>query len=214
LEFLKEIFNSIYDVKALVMWAGYIGMFCIIFAETGLLAGFFFPGDSLLVTAGLFASTGDLNIVYLNMLLIPAAIIGDTTGYYIGHKAGPRLFKKEQSLLFRKDYLIKARNFYEKYGGVTIVIAKFMPFFRTFVPTVAGVAQMKYTRLLRYSIMGSTSWILSMTLIGFFLGRVVPNIDKHIEKVIVVIVFMSLTPAIYKFLKHKFGKKAAAKEVI
>lgn len=196
------------------MWAGYIGLFCIIFAETGLLAGFFFPGDSLLVTAGLFASTGDLNIIYINLLLIPAAIIGDSTGFFIGHKAGPRLFTKEQSLLFRKDYLIKAKNFYEKYGGITIVIAKFMPFFRTFVPTVAGVAQMKYTRLLRYSIMGSSSWILSMTMIGFFLGRTVPNIDKHIEKVIIIIVFISLLPAIYKYLRHKLSKKTAAKESI
>lgn len=195
------------------MWAGYIGMFCIIFAETGLLAGFFFPGDSLLVTAGLFASTGDLNIIYLILLLVPAAVIGDSTGYFIGHKAGPRLFTKEQSLLFRKDYLIKAKNFYEKYGGITIVIAKFMPFFRTFVPTVAGVAQMGYTRLLRYSIIGSASWIISMTCIGFFLGRTIPNIDKHIEKVIVVIVFLSLMPAIYKYLKHKFSKKPVKETV-
>lgn len=196
------------------MWAGYIGLFCIIFAETGLLAGFFFPGDSLLVTAGLFASTGDLNIFYLNLLLIPAAIIGDSTGYFIGHKAGPKLFIKEQSLFFRKDYLVKASNFYEKYGGITIVLAKFMPFFRTFVPTAAGIAQMKYVRLLRYSFMGSASWILSMTLIGFFLGRTIPNIDKHIEKVIVIIVLLSLSPAIYKFLKHKFSKKTAAKETV
>ncbi len=134
MEFLKDLFHSIYDVKSLVMWAGYVGLFAIIFAETGLLVGFFFPGDSLLVTAGLFASTGDFNIVLLNVLLVPAAILGNSAGYWIGYKSGPRLFKREQSLLFRKDYLIKTHQFYEKHGGSTIFISRFMPFFRTFAP--------------------------------------------------------------------------------
>ncbi len=127
------------------MWAGYVGLFAIIFAETGLLVGFFFPGDSLLVTAGLFASTGDLNIFFLNLLLIPAAILGNSAGYWIGLKSGPRLFKREQSLLFRKDYLIKTKEFYDKHGGSTIIITRFMPFFRTFAPIVAGIGQMKYS---------------------------------------------------------------------
>jgi membrane-associated protein len=214
LEFIKDLFNSVYDVKALVMWAGYIGLFAIIFAETGLLAGFFLPGDSLLVTAGLFAATGDLNIWYLNLLLIPAAILGDATGYWIGHKTGPRLFKKEQSLLFRKDYLIKTQNFYEKYGGITIVLARFMPFIRTFAPTVAGIAQMKYRKFFQFNVWGGIAWVLSMTLIGFFLGRVIPDIDKHIEKVIVIVVFLSLLPGIYKYLRHKFSKSSAVKENI
>jgi membrane-associated protein len=212
LEFIKDLFNSIYDVKALVMWAGYIGMFAIIFAETGLLIGFFFPGDSLLVTAGLFASTGDLNIFFLNLLLIPAAILGNSAGYWIGYKSGPKLFKREQSLLFRKDYLIKTKNFYDKHGASTIVISRFMPFFRTFAPVVAGVGQMRYWRFLFYNIISAFFWVLAMTLVGFYLGRTIPDIDKHIEKVIVIIVFLSLLPAIIKYLRHKFSKKIVTEE--
>ena len=212
MEFIKDLFNSIYDVKSLVMWAGYVGLFSIIFAETGLLVGFFFPGDSLLVTAGLFASTGDMNIFFLNLLLIPAAILGNSAGYWIGYKSGPKLFKREQSLLFRKDYLIKTKEFYDKHGGSTIIITRFMPFFRTFAPIVAGIGQMKYTKFLNYNIVSAFLWVLSMTLIGFFLGRSIPNIDKHIEKVIVIIVFLSLLPAIIKYIKHKLTKKVAAEE--
>ncbi|MGA2667579.1 MAG: VTT domain-containing protein [Ignavibacteria bacterium] len=207
MEFLKDIFNSIYDVKSLVIWAGYAGMCFIIFAETGLLVGFFLPGDSLLVSAGLFASTGDLNIFYLNLLLIPSAILGNSVGYWIGYKSGPKLFKREQSLLFRKDYLLKTRDFYDKHGPSTIMITRFMPFLRTFAPIVAGIGQMKYIKFLNYNIFSAILWIISMTLIGFYLGRTIPNIEAHIEKVIIIIVFLSLLPAIIKFLKHKLSKK-------
>jgi membrane-associated protein len=212
LEFIKEILNSIYDVKSLVIWAGYVGMCFIIFAETGLLVGFFLPGDSLLVSAGLFASTGDLNLLYLNLLLIPSAILGNAAGYWIGYKSGPRLFKREQSLLFRKDYLIKTKEFYDKHGGSTIMITRFMPFFRTFAPIVAGIGQMKYIKFLNYNIVSAVLWILSMTLIGFYLGRTIPNIESHIDIVILIIVFLSLLPAIFKFLKHKFSKKIVIEE--
>ncbi len=212
MEFIKDIFNSIYDVKSLVMWAGYVGLFAIIFAETGLLVGFFFPGDSLLVTAGLFASTGDLNIFFLNLLLIPAAILGNSSGYWIGLKSGPRLFKREQSLFFRKDYLIKTKEFYDKHGGSTIIITRFMPFLRTFAPIVAGIGQMKYSKFFNYNLISAFLWVLSMTLIGFFLGKSIPNIDKHIEKVIVIIVFLSLLPAILKYLKHKLTKKVVTEK--
>ena len=213
LDFLKEIFNSIYDVKSLVMWAGYVGLFAIIFAETGLLVGFFLPGDSLLVTAGLFAATGELNILYLNLLLIPAAVLGNSAGYWIGYKSGPRLFKKEQSFLFRKDYLIKTKLFYEKHGTSTMIITRFMPILRTFAPIVGGIGQMNYKKFTYYNLIGAIGWIISMTFIGFFLGRTIPNIDKHIEKVIVVVVFLSLLPAIIKYLKHKFSKRQPAEEV-
>ena len=213
LEFLKEIFNSIYDVKSLVMWAGYVGLFAIIFAETGLLVGFFLPGDSLLVTAGLFAATGELNILYLNLLLIPAAIIGNSVGYWIGYKSGPRLFKREQSLLFRKDYLVKTHVFYEKHGASTMIITRFMPILRTFAPIVGGMGRMNYKKFTYYNIIGAVTWIVSMTLIGFFLGRTIPNIDKHIEKVIIAVVFLSLLPAIIKYLKHKFSRKHAAEKI-
>ncbi len=214
MEFIKEILAQIYDVRSIVMWAGYLGLAVIIFTETGLLAGFFLPGDSLLVTAGLFAATNDpvsgepfLNIVYLNLSLIPSAILGDATGYWIGSKAGPRLFKKEKSFFFRKDYLIKTQEFYEKHGGVTIIIARFMPIIRTFAPTVAGIAKMKYTKFAQFNIFGGILWVLSMTLLGFYLGRLIPGVEKHIDKVIIIIVFLSILPGIIKYLKHKFGKK-------
>lgn len=221
MEFLKEIFHQIYDVKALVIWAGYFGMAVIIFAETGLLAGFFLPGDSLLVTAGLFAATPNpatgepyLNIWYLNLLLIPCAIIGDATGYWIGHKAGPRLFKKEQSFFFRKDYLIKTQQFYEKHGGITIVIARFMPIIRTFAPTVAGIAQMQYLKFAQYNVFGGFLWVLSMTLIGYYLGRLIPGIENHVEKVIIIIVFLSILPGIIKVLKHHMQKRKVSTEKV
>jgi len=219
LEFIKDIYNIVTEedfLKNLIMWGGYLGLFIIIYSETGLLVGFFLPGDSLLVTAGLLAATPVsqdtpdvyyLNVVYLILLLIPASILGDNTGYYIGHKAGPKLFKKEQSLFFRKDYLIKTHEFYEKYGGITIILAKFMPIVRTFVATVAGVGQMSYWKFFRFNMIGAFCWIPSMVLLGYFLGRSIPDIDKHIEKVIVIIVFLSLLPAIIKFIKHKLAKR-------
>ncbi|HEY5122733.1 MAG TPA: VTT domain-containing protein [Ignavibacteria bacterium] len=225
MEFFKDLYNIVTEkdfLKNLIMWGGYIGMFIIVYSETGLLLGFFLPGDSMLVTAGLLAATPVssmtpdvhyLNIVYLILILIPASILGDNTGYFIGHKAGPKLFKKEQSLLFRKDYLIKTHEFYEKYGGIAIILAKFMPFVRTFVATVAGVGQMSYWKFFRFNMIGAVTWIPSMTLLGYFLGRSIPDIDKHIEKVILGIIFLSLLPLIFKFLKHKLTKTKSKTEV-
>lgn len=207
MEFLKEILTQIYDVKGLVMWAGYVGLVAIVFAETGLLIGFFLPGDSLLVTAGLFAATGNLDIIFLNLLLIPAAILGNIAGYWIGHKSGPRLFKKEQSLLFRKDYLIKTKVFYEKHGASTMIITRFMPILRTFAPIVAGIGRMDYKKFMLYNIIGAVIWVLSLTLVGFYLGRLIPGIENHIEKVIIIVVFLSLLPAIIKFLRHRLQKR-------
>jgi len=218
LDLIHELFKSITDpafLPTFIKNIGYIGLIIIIFSETGLLAGFFLPGDSLLVSAGLLAATPIsqgteetyLNIILLIVFLIPAAITGNAVGYLIGHKAGPKLFKKEQSLFFRKDYLIKTHEFYEKHGGMTIVLAQFMPILRTFAPTVAGVAQMKYTNFFRYNAFGAVFWISSMTLIGYLLGNTIPDINKHIEKVIAIVVFLSILPGIIKYAKHKFGKK-------
>jgi len=212
-EFLKHFFENVYDVRSLVMWAGYFGMVVIIFAETGLLVGFFLPGDSLLVTAGLFAATSDLNIFYLNLLLIPAAIMGNVAGYWIGYKSGPKLFKREQSLLFRKDYLIKTKLFYEKHGAPTIILTRFIPFLRTFAPIVAGIGQMKYSRFIYYNIFSGILWVLSMTLIGYFLGRSIPNVDKHIEWVIAIVIFLSILPGIIKFLRSRYAKKAVPEKI-
>ena len=182
-------------------------MVIIIFSETGILIGFFFPGDSLLVVSGIFASQGSLDMLILNLLLIPAAVIGDSVGYWIGHKAGPKLFNREQSFFFRRDYLIKTHNFYEKYGGITIVLARFMPIIRTFAPTVAGIAEMKYWDFFKYNVFGGIGWVISMTCIGYFLGNIIPNVDKHIEYIIAIVVFISILPAIIKFISAKIKSK-------
>jgi membrane-associated protein len=145
---------------------------------------------------------------------LPCAIIGNSTGYFIGSKAGPRLFRKEQSLLFRKDYLIKTHQFYEKHGKMAIIIAQLMPIFRTFTPTVAGVGTMKFSNFIRYNIIGAIIWIPGMLLIGYYLGRAIPGIENHIEKVIIVVVFISILPGIYKYLKHKLQKRKATTESV
>jgi membrane-associated protein len=212
LEILKEIFSHLYDVEYVIKLAcdygiAYTLLTLFVFAETGMLVGFFLPGDSLLVTAGIFASRGDLNIIVLIFLLIPATLLGDSLGYLIGRKVGPRIFTKEQSFFFRKDYILKTKNFYDKYGGMTIAIARFMPIIRTFAATVAGVAQMKYTKFLMFDIMGGVAWVLSMTLIGFFLGQLFPGVMKRLELVIIIVVFISLLPAIIKYISHKLKKK-------
>lgn len=217
MELLNEIWAYVTDehfLKNLILFAGYPGLFLIIFAETGLLVGFFLPGDSLLVTAGLLAATTVtgtqdetyLNIYYLNLLLIPAAIIGDALGYYIGKKIGPKLYSRKSSRFFKQEHLLKTKAFYDKHGGKTIIIARFMPIIRTFAPTVAGVADMHYVKFAQFNIFGGIFWILSMTLLGYFLGNI-PGIEKHIEKVIVIIVFLSISPAIYSWVKNKFFKK-------
>jgi len=217
LEFIKELWTIVTDehfLKNLITWVGYPGLFLIIFAETGLLVGFFLPGDSLLVTAGLLASTnmpGTTNNPYLNVyilliLLIPAAILGVASGYFIGYKMGPKLYSKESSRFFKKEHLIKTKAFYDKHGGKTIIIAQFMPIIRTFAPTVAGVAQMKYTKFAQFNVIGGITWITSMVLLGYFLGNI-PGIEKHIEKVIIVVVFLSISPALYKWLQSKIRNR-------
>ncbi len=201
----------------IIVWGGYVGLFIIIFAETGLLIGFFLPGDSLLVTAGLFAAGVkegvQLDIVWLNLILCVAAISGDAVGYLIGLRAGHRLYNKPQSRWFRRDHLIKTREFYDKYGGVTIILARFMPFARTFAPVVAGVAEMKYRKFALFNITGGIGWIMSMTLVGYFLGRTIPGIEKHIEIVIGIVIFISILPMIIKYIQHRINKKNATKSM-
>jgi membrane-associated protein len=202
---LLEFFNKLRDVQALVAWAGYVGLTSIIFAETGLLVGFFLPGDSLLVTAGLFASQPkyELNVWLLGSLLTVASIIGNAVGYWIGQMSGPRLFTREESLLFKPRYLRQAHAFYEKHGGKTIILARFMPIVRTFVPVVAGAAGMPVGRYTMYNVVGGVLWIWSMLLVGFFLGRYIPGVEQHIEKLIIGIIFLSLLPAIIHWIKAR-----------
>ena len=205
-------FEQLPTLEEIVIWGGYIGLFAIIFSETGLLVGFFLPGDSLLVTAGLFAARGQLDIRLLIPLLCIAAISGNATGYMIGLKAGHALYNRPQSRWFRRDHLIKTREFYERYGGITIVLAQFIPFARTFAPVVAGIAEMKYRRFASFNVFGAIFWITSMTLTGYFLGRLIPGIEHHIEYVIIVVVTISVLPLIIKYLRHRMskGKEAPA----
>src|SRR5687767_2788127 len=202
---LIELFNRLRDVKAMVAWGGYVGLTAIIFAETGLLVGFFLPGDSLLVTAGLFASQPKfgLNVWLLGCLLTVASIIGNAVGYWIGQLSGPRLFTREESLFFKPRYLRQAHEFYEKHGGKTIILARFMPIVRTFVPVVAGAAGMPVGRYAAYNVVGVVAWIWSMVLTGFFLGRYLPGFGDHIEKLIIAIVALSLLPIVIDWFQAR-----------
>jgi membrane-associated protein len=159
-----------FDVQALVEAVGYTGLFAIVFAETGLLVGFFLPGDTLLITAGLIAQRGKLEIWWLIPLLCAAAVAGDAVGYQIGRKAGPLLFKREDSRFFKRRHLERAEEFYEKHGGKTIVVARFLAVIRTFAPTVAGAARMPYHRFVLYNVVGALGWVASMLWIGYFFG--------------------------------------------
>jgi membrane-associated protein len=180
----------------------------IVFVETGLLIGFFLPGDSLLVTAGLFAARGDLDLFALNVTLSLAAILGDTVGYNIGARAGPKIFTRDNSLLFNRKHLITTKEFYDRHGGFTIVIARFVPIIRTFAPVVAGVGAMQYRRFLSYNVFGGIGWVAATTCGGYFLGQMVPNIHEHIHVVIAVVIAVSLLPAVIKFAQERLKARS------
>jgi membrane-associated protein len=208
---LLELFHQLKDPRMLVQAGGYIGLTAIIFAETGLLIGFFLPGDSLLVTAGLLSAQPQfgLNLWLLGVLLTVAAIVGNTVGYAIGKYTGPRLFTRDDSLLFKKKHLFKAQAFYEKHGGKTLVLARFMPIVRTFVPVVAGLGRMDFRAYMIYNVAGAVLWIWSMLFAGYFLGRYIPGVEKHIEKVILAVIFVSLLPAIISWQRERSRASAA-----
>lgn len=208
MEFLLEWFHRIYDVKGIIQWGGLFMICAIVFAETGLMIGFFLPGDSLLVTAGVFAAAGLLDLAALLGLVSLCAVVGDQLGYYIGQRTGPALFKREDSLLFKRSHVLKAQAFYEKYGAKTIVIARFMPIVRTFAPVVAGVGKMNYHRFVTYNIAGGVLWVFSMVLTGYLLGNAVPDIDKRIHIVIGVVIFLSILPAVIEVMRNRRGGAA------
>jgi len=197
------------DPGPFIAWAGYPGLAAIIFLETGAMI-FFLPGDSLLFVAGMYAAKGDLNIVALNALLIPMAIAGDATSYWIGHRTGPKIFSRPRSRFFNPDHIRAAHAFYEKHGGKAIVLARFMPLVRTFTPVVAGVAQMRYRDFAFYNVIGGAGWVGSMTLLGWGLGMRFPILGDHIEKVIILIVFLSVLPAVISILKERKKSRAEA----
>ena len=200
---ISDLFHRLRDLPGLVAWAGYAGMATIVFTETGLFFGFFLPGDSLLVTAGLLSSQGlPLNIFELGLLLTCAAILGDNTNYWVGHLTGAKIFTREDSLLFRKKHVERAHEFYVKHGPKTVVLARFMPIIRTFAPLVAGVGKMDYRTFFTFSVLGGTAWIWSMLMLGFFLGAKVPGVAKHIELVIIAVIFLSILPGIISWWRQ------------
>jgi membrane-associated protein len=206
---LEWIVGLIRDPGALITWGGYPALAAIVFLETGAMV-FFLPGDSLLVMAGLYAAKGDLDIWFLNFLLMPMAIAGDATSYWIGSRTGPHIFSRPRSRFFRPEHVRAAHEFYERHGGKAIILARFMPLVRTFVPVVAGVAGMGYRRFAAFNVIGGTAWVASMTLTGYVLGTRFPMLVRHIEKVIVVVVALSILPGVVEWARARRRKARAA----
>jgi membrane-associated protein len=210
LNVIQGFFRFVYNVPELIRFVGLAGVTFIIFSETGLMVGFFLPGDSLLVTAGVFAASGLLNIYTLIPLLMCAAVTGNATGYWIGKRAGQALYNRPDSFFFRREHLIKTHEFYERHGGKTIILAQFMPIVRTFAPVVAGAAGMSYRRFATFNIVGAVCWIASMTLTGYLLGRAIPDIEKRIHLVVAVVIFLSLLPAMISIGRAKLAARRQA----
>ncbi len=208
MDFLVDVLTGRYSLDALIQWGGYALLVAIVFAETGLLIGCFLPGDSLLITAGLLAAGGHLNIWWLNGLLIAAAIVGDSVGYAIGVRLGPRIFTREKSLLFNPKHVERTHRFYEKYGPKTIVIARFVPIIRTFAPVLAGVGTMQYRRFLFYNVAGGIGWVASMTWVGYWLARIFPAIFARIHILVIVIIVLSCVPIAVEIYRER--RKARA----
>ena len=200
------------NLEDLILAVSYVGLFIIVFAETGLLVGFFLPGDTLLITAGVLAGKGQLEMLYLIPLLIIAAVIGDAVGFEVGRTAGPRLFKRDESRFFKKRHLVRAQEFYDKHGGKTIIIARFLAFVRTFAPTVAGAAGMPYRRFAVFNVTGAALWVISVTLLGYWFGKTVERIDLLFSVMIVVMICASAAPAAYHIIREWRKSKRAAAE--
>lgn len=231
-DFLYFVKDNILNPKVLIDWMlnllgpwVYGGLFLIVFAETGLAIGFFLPGDSLLVVCGLFAAAGKLNVWLMWVLLFIAAVVGDAVGYYSGRKVGPAIFSRPKSRFFNPKHLQKAHTFYEKHGGKTIILARFVPIVRTFAPIVAGAADMSYRQFAIYNVVGGFAWVTSMLFAGYFLGGVVESavrnifgvegflLEDHIDKVVIVVVILSILPIIFEYIKaRRESKKEAAIE--
>ncbi len=209
LDFLRTLTNPERLIHLLTStltgWLGYALLFGIVFSETGLLVGFFLPGDSLMFTVGVVAGAGKLDILLVNLVLIPAAIIGNGTGYALGRRAGPPIFNRPNSRLFHREHLLRTKAFYEKHGGKTIIYAQFIPIIRTFAPFIAGVAEMGYPRFLSFNVFGAIGWVFGLTMLGYQLGAV-PLVRQNFEKVILLIIFLSVLPVFYQALKARRSK--------
>lgn len=191
------------DLPALIQSIGYVGVWGIVFAESGLLIGFFLPGDSLLFTAGFLASQHLLNVWLLIAGAAVCAIAGDSVGYFTGHRFGRRLFRREDSRFFHKDHLISAQKFYDRHGGKAVVLARFMPIIRTFAPITAGMGKMHYPTFLSYNLAGGIAWTFGLTLLGYFLGSVIPNVDHYLLPIVLVIIVISLLPSAFHLWQEK-----------
>ena len=208
--FLFEVWRSLTDPDRLIQllsevitgWWGYVLLAGIVFAESGLLVGLFLPGDSLLFTVGVVAGAGELNIVQICALLVISSVLGDQSGYLLGRRAGPSIFARPDSLLFKQEYVSRTHQFYEKHGGKTLIYAKFVPIVRTFAPFMAGVGRMQYGRFLSFNVIGGLGWVLSMTLAGYYLGAI-PVIRGNFEKVVLGIVFLSVAPMAIHYLRTR-----------
>lgn len=212
LDFLRHLFEKLSDVEAIIR-AGGLAIVCgIVFTETGLFFGFFLPGDSLLVTAGIVAAAGHLSLGGLLSLVTACAILGDQLNYFVGRKAGRALYSRPDSLFFKKKHLERAHMYYEKYGVKTIIIARFIPIVRTFCPAVAGAAGMTYRTYLTFDTVGGVLWVFTTVLGGFFLGRTVPNVKENLHLVIAVVVFLSILPAIIEAVRHRRKRVPATAE--
>jgi len=209
MQLFTDLFSRLSNLPELVQWAGIVGLAAIVFSETGLLVGFFLPGDSLLVTAGLFAARDILEIRWLLPSLTLAAICGNSLGYFLGRVTGPRIFNRENSLFFNKKHAMRASQFYARFGRKTIVLAQFMPILRTFSPVIAGVARMPVREFMTFNVIGAFVWIWSMVGTGYFLGTYVPNIEKNIGIVIVVVVIVSIIPAIVSARRSRHEEPVA-----
>ncbi len=192
-----------FDLTQLVQAAGLLGLFGIVFAESGLFIGFFLPGDSLLFTAGIVASQGHLSIGGVILVCLLGAILGDTFGYWFGRKVGPAIFKRQDSTFFHRDHLTRAHTFFERYGGSTIIIARFIPVIRTFAPILAGVGRMPYLQFVSFNVVGGVVWGVGMPLLGYYLGNTIPHIDRYLIPIVALIILVSAIPPILAWMKQK-----------
>jgi membrane-associated protein len=199
--------HNLLDSQFIISTVGLIGIIAIVFAESGLLIGFFLPGDSLLFTAGLLASQGHLDLMALLVFCFIAAVLGDNVGYYTGYKLGHKVFKHEDSFFFKKSYIEKTQAFYQKYGRKTIIMARFVPIVRTFAPIVAGTAHMDYKTFFRFNLIGGFLWTWLVLLLGYFLGSVFPDIQHYLTPIILIIIVLSIIPTIFEIWRAKKAPK-------
>lgn len=195
-----------FDLVSLIQISGYLGLFLIIFAESGFFFGFFLPGDSLLFTAGFLSSQGYFSIVPLTIILLIAAVSGDAVGYFFGKIVGPKIFSRPQSFFFRPSHVDKTTKFFNKYGAKTIFIARFIPVVRTFAPIMAGVGGMKYATFAKFNILGALLWAVGLTTVGYIFGQKVPHADQYVLPIVAIIIVVSIIPPIWEYLKERKRK--------